>query len=273
MKQLYQALLLLFVPLLLASCEKGLFDDPQPGSDLSSNCIEIRQHDDKGVAIDRIYKGGRITKLEVSRNDTLRYYYDFTYDSNGRIAQSQYVNALNANAKHIPEVITYDEEGKWVESTFTYSNGDVTTRSVEYDNQEQVQKITSSTNKSGNTAINSTATYTWEDGNITKVTYASPTLQQVIEYEYDLDLENKRQKAQKKLAFFYYNTLELAHNKNMLKRKEISSTQQGTTTKITSEYNYVLDAQGYPSSLQRSTAYPDYPEPFNDNTYFEFECD
>lgn len=257
--------------LLLFSCEKGIFDDPQPGSDSSSDCLEVRQYDDE-VASERIYKGSRIVKLEVSRNDTLRYYYDFTYDSNGRIIQSQYVNALNTNANYIPEVITYDDEGKWIESAFIYSSGDVVTRSVEYDNQGQMHKIITSTNKSGSTTTNSTATYTWEDGNIAKVSYTSPALQQVIEYEYDLELENKRQKAQEKLAFFYYNSLELAHNKNMLKRKEITSTQQGTTTKTISEYNYALDEQGYPSSLERSTTYTGYASPFYDTTYFDFEC-
>ncbi|MFD3002905.1 hypothetical protein ACFS7Z_21240 [Pontibacter toksunensis] len=271
-KQSFLFFVLFFLSFLLTSCEKGIFDAPQPDSESSANCLETRQYDYEGAAIERIYKGNRITKLEFSRNDTLRNYYDFTYDSNGRIALSQYVNALNVNAKYLSEVITYNDEGKWSESTFTYSNGDVVTRSVEYDNQGQIHKIINSSNKSGSTTVNSTTTYTWEEGNITKVSYTSPTSQREIEYEYDLELENKRQKAQEKLAFYYYNSIELPHSKNMLRQRSYSSTQQGTTTKSSSEYQYELDAQGYPVRIERSTTYPGYPYPFDDTTFFEYEC-
>lgn len=253
---------------LLASCEKGIFD-PQPSSQLNSNCLETRQYDDAGQTIERVYDGRKVTKYQYLQYDTLRYYYDFTYDGNGRITKSQYVNALNPTAEYLPEMITYNDKGKWAKSTFTYPNGDITTQSVEYDNQDQIQKITSSTNKSDTTTVNFTATYTWVDGNNISRTYESPAQKTVVQYEFDLDQENKRRKEQEKLSFF---SLAVAYNKNMYRRSTTTNTTGFTTTETVNEYNYELDEKGYPYRVTRITTGNNYSSPSSNTTYFEYDC-
>ncbi|GAB3525947.1 hypothetical protein GCM10027443_00620 [Pontibacter brevis] len=247
----------------LASCEDGVFE-PQS----FSNCREISQWNDRGLRIDRIYDGKKVTKIEYYNNEVLQYYYEFTYDNNGRIVESQYVNVVN-NTQSIPEIISYNDKGKWAQSTFTYPNGDITTQSVEYDNQDQIKKLTSAINRSGTSTENYTVTYAWEGGNNIGYTYTSPTSQTVVEYEFNLEQANKRRKEQEKLSFF---SISVPYSRNMLQRAVSTTTSGGTTTRTVNEYNYELDENGYPYTVTRTVTGSASTSPSSITTYFDFDC-
>ncbi|MHA6248490.1 hypothetical protein ACXYMU_11175 [Pontibacter sp. CAU 1760] len=262
MRQLSRVILLLCLPLLFFSCEDGLLETQ------TSKCLETSQWDDQGWRIERTYDGRKITKLEYFYNDELQYYYEYTYGSGSRIVQSQYYNAKN-NTVGTPEVITYNDKGKWAKSTFTSTNGRVTTQSVEYDDQDRIQKITSVTDNSGTITNNFTITYTWAGGNNTGYTYTTATSETVAKYEFNLDQENKRRKEQEKTSFM---SLAIPYNQNMLKRSEATTTTGATTTKRVIEYNYELDEKGYPYRLTRTISGTSYASPITDVTEFEFDC-
>jgi hypothetical protein len=262
MKQLYQVLLLLFLPLFLASCEEGVFE-PQP-----AECLEVRQEDDAGNAWEKVYDGQEISQQRYLKDQSLQYYYSFVYGDDGRVSEIQYLDAQGA--PYAPsEFITYDEEGRWSKSTVTYPNDDITTYSIEYDTQGQLQKITSSTDKSGTVTQNYTATYTWMNGNNVSRTYASASQQQEIQYEFDLDQENKRRKEQKKVAFL---SLAVAYNQNMIKRVRTVTTSGSTKTITESAYDYEYNEEGYPSSLTRTTTVNS-DAPSTSTTSFMYDCD
>ncbi|GHA65489.1 hypothetical protein [Pontibacter akesuensis] len=263
MKKRLQFLLFFCLPLLLASCEKGIFD-PEP----NAKCLELSQQDDAGWVIERVYDGRKVTEIRYFQNEELRYYYEFTYGSDGRVVKSQYVDTRN-NTAYTPEIITYNEQGKWARSTFNNANGTVTEISVEYDSQSQIQKITSATTKDGTTTVNYTAIYTWENGNNVRRTYTSPTQQQVVQYAFDLDQHNKRRKEQEKYAFM---SLAVAHNENMLRHVSSTTTTGATTVQSETEYSYTYNDEGYPTTLTRyitSGANPAYTA----TTYFSYDCD
>lgn len=259
----FRIFILFSLPLVFTSCEKGLFD-PQP----LSTCLETRQYDEFERAIERKYDGKKITRYQVLKNNELQYYYDFTYDNNGRIIKSQHVNALNGN-ESTPQMITYNDAGKWIKSTYTFPNGDVSTRSVDYNAQGQIQQTTSSTTKSGTTTVNYTVDYTWEGGNNTSLTFTTPQQKLILQYEFDLDQENKRQKEQEKLAFLPF---EVLHNKNVLTKRSTTNTTGTATTQTVSEYSYEFDEKGYPYRVTSVTTGTAYTTPSIDVTYFEFVC-
>jgi hypothetical protein len=243
MKQLYKSLLLLLVPLILASCEEGVFE-PQP-----VDCLEVKQEDDAGNAWEKVYDGQEIIQQRYLKDQSLQYYYSFIYGDDRRISEIQYLDT--EGAPYSPsEFIAYDEEGRWSKSTVTYPNGDITTYSAEYDAQGQLRKITSSTDKSGTVTQNYTATYTWVDGNNVSRTYESASQRQEAQYEFNLDQENKRRKEQKKIAFL---SLAVAYNQNMITRVRTVTTSGSTETRTESTYNYAYNEEGYPSSLTRTT--------------------
>ncbi len=224
--------------------------------------------DDNGLEIRREYDGNRISRYEVYNNNDPQYYYEFDYDENGRINKSQYTSMRTTN-QYAPEIITYNDKGQWVKSTFTYSDNEVVTQAVEYDDKGQLQKITSSTNKAGTTTVNFTATYTWENGNNVYRTYTSPNLYYTVEYEFDLSLKNKLKKAQEKLPFF---SLGVAYNKNLFTRATLTNTTNATTTKTETVYAYELDETGYPYQVTRTTTTANGTQP-PINSIYEYDCD
>ena len=262
MKKLYRSLLFLCLPLALASCEEGVFE-PQ-----SANCLETKQEDNEGNAWEKVYDGQEISQQRYLKGQLLQYYYSYVYGDDGRVSEIQYLDAKDA--PYAPsEFITYDEEGRWSKSTVTYPNGDVSIYSAEYDSQGQLQKITSSTNKSGTVTQNYTATYTWLNGNNVSRTYESASQRQETQYEFDLDQENKRRKEQKKVAFL---SLAVAYNQNMFKRVKTVSTSGSTTTTTESVYDYEYNEEGYPSAVTRTTTVNS-DASTTSTTTFLYDCD
>jgi len=264
MKHFYNILLLFCVLFLATSCEKGLFD-PEP----RSSCLEIRQVEENGSAIEKTYDGNRITRYQFYSDQTPLNYYEFVYGEDGHINEIKYLDATgNPNAPS--EFITYDDAGNWVKSTVTHSNGDVTTYAATYDSEGQVQEITSSTNKAGTVVENYKATYTWENGNNIRRTYATPTQQTEVQYEFDLDRENKRRRQQRKISFL---SLAVAHNKNMFRRITTTSATTGAATTVAvSNYTYEYDEYGYPTSAIRSTAV-NAEAPVSYSVSYQYDCD
>ena len=262
MKQLYQPLLFLCLLVAITSCEEGVFE-PQP-----TDCLETMQGDNAGNAWEKVYDGQKIIQQRYLEYQSLQYYYSFIYGDGERISEVRYLDAQDA--PYAPsELITYDEEGRWGKTTATHPNGDISTYAIEYDNQGQLQKITSSTNKAGTVIQNYTATYTWVNGNNVSRTYESDSQRQEIQYEFDLNQENKRRKEQKKLALL---SLAVAYNQNMFTRVKTVSTSGSTTTTTESAYDYEYNEEGYPSSLTRTTTVNS-DAPSTSITTFMYDCE
>lgn len=247
MKNLRQRLLLFCLPLLLMACEEGLFGLPLEGQ---SDCLEITQESNNGLTIERIYENRRITELRFMHYGELVNYFAFSYGEDGRINESQLIIVENnTEIPQPPQRIFYHDNGKWSEVSTTYPNGNVTTNTAVYDNQGQIQKITSSTNKAGVISVNYTVTFTWEAGNNTVRTFTSPTNQVVSHYEFDPGQENRRQEEQEKLAFL---TTGVEYNKNMYSQSVTTATTDTSYSETVSLYSYQFNEDGYPSHLTRN---------------------
>lgn len=256
-------LLLFCIPLLLMACEEGLFGEP-----VAKPCLETRREDDTGLTVERVYNGNRIAEIRYYQNEEIRSYYAFSYGSNGRISESQYFNVAQ-NTEQPLQYISYNDKGKWIKTTIPYSNGDETTISIEYDNQNQIQELTSSTNRSGVDSVNYTYTYTWEAGNNTVRAYNSPTLSVVTQYEFDQNRENKRRKEQEKLAFL---STGMIHNKNMYRQSTFTVTTDSTTTETVNLYNFQYNEEGYPTHLTLTRTTDSGTPTIEESQYF-YNCD
>ncbi len=153
----------------------------------------------------------------------------------------------------------------------TGASGNAYYYEAEYNDQNQIKKLTYSTNRGGTVTINYTIPYEWEGGNNTVYTYNSPTSRQVSRYEFDLDKENKQRKEQEQLAFL---SNSVAHNKNMVKRLVNTSTNliTGATTETIHQYNYQYNDKGFPTQLTR-TSTTGTAAPSVNTTNYEYTCD
>lgn len=262
MKHLLQILLLFCFPLLLMACEEGLFGEP-----VATPCLETRREDNTGLTVERIYNGNRIAEIRYYQDLVLSSYYAFSYGNDGRLSKSQYFNVAQ-NTESPPQQISYNDLGKWIKSTIPQSNGNVTTITIEYDNQNQIQELTSSTNRSGVDSVNYTYTYTWEAGNNTVRAYNSPTLNLVTHYEFDQNRENMRKKEQEKLAFL---STGFIHNKNMYRQSTFTVTTDSTTNETVSLYNFQYNEEGYPIQLTL-TRTTNYGTPTVEESLFFYDC-
>ncbi|CAN5920992.1 hypothetical protein BH24BAC1_BH24BAC1_20400 [soil metagenome] len=262
MKKLLRNLLAFCLPLVLSSCEEGLFGPRR------TNCLETEQVTNAGLLIQRIYERNRITEIQnVNRNGELQSFQEFTYDNDGRIVQSQNYNAQR-NPTSLPLFITYNEKGKWAKTTSTNSAGVIFTSAASYNNQDQIIKYTSTTDRAGTITENYTIDYVWENGNNTLYTYVSPTQRAVVQYEFDLNQANMRRKDQEKTAFL---SPSVAFNRNMLKRVTNTTTTGTTTATTVSDYTYEYNEQGYPVRLTR-TANTNSGTPSTFVTDFSYDC-
>ncbi|MFT2008086.1 hypothetical protein ACMA1I_05375 [Pontibacter sp. 13R65] len=264
MKQNLQFFLLFGLLFTLAACEEGVLGPRQPF------CQEERQENSNGSSFDRFYNNDRITDLYASANGNLLYYHQFTYDDKGRVIENNYHDMQN-NTVSPPEIIAYDEKGNWVKSTVTYSNGNEVFYTIEYDAQNQMKKLTSSSKRAGAVSVNFTIDYDWEGGNNVKRTYISSVMRQEITYEFDLSRQNKRRKEQEKLAFL---SLAVAHNRNMYRKYTTISTDiaSGAVTSTVQNFEYEYNSQGYPIQLTRTTT-TNSASPVTTTTLFHYSCE
>jgi hypothetical protein len=265
MKQLFRNILFLFLLFFLASCEEGVFGSLQePGQ---QNCLEINQENSNGLAIERVYKNRRITEYRNYDRGNLQSYYAFTYGSGGRITESVFFNVVK-NTQSPPDVITYNDQGKWVESSMTFPNGDVNSYFADYDSQNQIKTFTYTITKSGVSTTQFTVTYTWEGGNNIRRSYSSPTQQSVTQYVFDMERENKRRKEQEKISFLSSTVI---YNKNMYARAVTTTTTATTTTERITEYDFQYNEYGYPISAMVTNTTGS-GAPTLTTTYFDYTC-
>ena len=262
MKHLLRPLILLCLPVLLSACENGMLG-PQEVS-----CLETRQTSSDGSSSEKVYNDNKITELRYLWEGNIWDYYTFKYGSDGRISESQYFN-VHDNTKQVPDKITYNASDKWVKIRATNTTEDIFSYEAEYDNQNQIRKYTSSTERDGTVTVNYTVTYEWEGGNNTRRLFSSPTQQIVTKYDFDLNRENKRRKEQEKIAFL---SSYVRHNKNMYQRWISTNTTDSTTTETVSEYTFQYNEQGYPTQLTY-TNITDSGTPTVTETDFYYDCD
>lgn len=267
MKHIIRLLISLCLPILFTACEEGVFGPRQV------SCLEYRQTTRSGsneTVTEREYEDGKLTQFRQSTNGTTHSYFIFTYDNEGRISESQRTNPTN-NAPLSVLRITYNARGKWIKVTIPNTDGSFSILEAEYNSQDQIQKFTSSTDRSGVKTINYTITYEWEGGNNTTYTFVSSSTRQVIQYEFDLARENKLRKEQEKLAFLFN---AVAHNRNMSRRSTstVTTLATGVTTQTISNNSYEYNEDGYPERLTRTNT-TGTAAPVVTTTEFEYSCD
>ncbi|TXK50274.1 hypothetical protein FVR03_05120 [Pontibacter qinzhouensis] len=264
MKQNLHFFLLFGLLMLLTACEEGVLGPRQ------TVCLEVRQENNSGSTIDRQYNNQQLSEIYVLQNGNIQYYNQFFYNDKGQVIENQYYNLQNSNESP-PEIISYNEKGNWIKSSSTYANGDEIYYIIEYNAQNQMKKLTSSSRRSGAVTLNFTIEYEWEGSNNVKRTYVSSAMRQVIVYEFDLNRQNKRRKEQEKIAFM---SLTVAHNRNMYRRQTTTTTDiaSGRVTETVSDFLYEYNSQGYPLQLTR-TSTTNAAAPVTNTTSFYYDCE
>ncbi len=232
-------------------------------------CQELRQSNKTGGSIEQIYESDRISEVQYFQNGNLLDYYRFTYGSDGRIEESQYVNE-QTGTRQVPDRITYNDKGKWIEVRGTNPTGNIFFYEAEYNGQNQLTKYTAKMERAGTVTVRYTIDYEWIGGNNTVRTYVSPTQRTVTRYNFDLNKENKRRQDQEAIGFL---STVINFNKNMRTRTAFSSTDvaSGTTTESVTEYSYEYNEAGYPSTATVTSAAAG-AAPTVSTTTFEYSC-